>query len=187
MALSDRIVVMNRGAVAQVGTPESVYQYPADKFVADFVGMPPMNIIPVTCRPRDRDVECVTGAGRLAASLRTEVPVTAAEGHLGIRPGHVSWTQRPADGGTGGDRWLPATISQVDSMGEDTLIYALVDGEAVTILERGPCSVRAGEDILVAFPSAKVHLFVDEKRTPLDRDAAGTKTLAAAPAGDTSK
>jgi ABC-type sugar transport system ATPase subunit len=187
MALSDRIVVMNRGVVAQVGAPESVYQYPADKFVADFVGMPPMNIIPVTCRPRGRDVECVTGAGRPAAFLRTEVPVTAAEGHLGIRPGHVSWTRRPANAGTGEDHWLPATIGQVDPMGEDTLIYALVDGEAVTILERGPCSVRAGEDILVAFPSAQVHLFVDGKRTPLDRDATGTKTLAAAPAGDTSK
>ncbi|HEX6519432.1 MAG TPA: ABC transporter ATP-binding protein [Streptosporangiaceae bacterium] len=187
MALSDRIVVMNRGAVAQVGAPESVYQYPADKFVADFVGMPPMNIISVTCRPRDRDVECVTGAGRPAALLRTEVPVTADEVHLGIRPGHVSWTRSPADAGTGGDRWLPATIGQVDPMGEDTLIYALVDGEAITILERGPCSVRAGEDILVAFPSAQVHLFVDGKRTPLDRDAKGTKTLAAAPAGDTSK
>ena len=47
MALSDRVVVMNRGVVAQVGTPESAYQYPADEFVADFVGMPPMNIIPV--------------------------------------------------------------------------------------------------------------------------------------------
>jgi multiple sugar transport system ATP-binding protein len=187
MALSDRIVVMNRGTVAQVGTPGSVYQYPADKFVADFVGMPPMNIIPVALRPRGRDVECVTGAGRLAAFLRTEVPVTATEGHLGVRPGQVSWTQSRADGGAAGDRWLPATVRQVDPMGEDTLIYALVDGEAVTILERGPCSVRAGEDIHLAFPPARVHLFVDGKRTPSDREAAETQTLAAAPAGDTAK
>jgi ABC-type sugar transport system ATPase subunit len=190
MALSDRIVVMNRGVVAQVGTPDSVYQYPADKFVADFVGMPPMNIIPVTFHQSGgdgRDVDCVTAVGGVAASLRTGAPVTAAEGHLGIRPSHVSWTRRPADGGADRDRWLAATISEVDSMGEDTLIYALVDGQALTILERGPCSAQAGQEIFVAFPGARVHLFIDGKRTPLDGEAADTEPLAAAPAGDTSR
>ena len=191
MALSDRVVVMNRGVVAQVGTPESVYQYPADEFVADFVGMPPMNLIPVTFRQPGgggRDVDCVTAAGgKVAASLRTGAPVTAAEGHLGIRPSHVSWTRRPTDGGADGNRWLAAVISEVDSMGEDTLIYALVDGQALTILERGPCSAQAGEEIFVAFPAARVHLFIDGKRTPLDGEAADTEPLAAAPAGDTSR
>jgi multiple sugar transport system ATP-binding protein len=188
MALSDRVVVMNRGVVAQVGTPESVYQYPADQFVADFVGMPPMNIIPVTFHQPGaggRDVDCVTAAGGLAASLRTGAPVTAVEGHLGIRPSHVSWTRRPADGEADGNRWLAATISEVDSMGEDTLIYALVDGQALTILERGPCSAQAGEEIFVAFPATRLHLFIDSKRTLLDGEAADTEPLAAVPAGDT--
>lgn len=189
MALSDRVVVMNRGVVAQVGPPESVYQYPADEFVADFVGMPPMNIIPVTFRQSGgggRDVDCVTAAGGgVAASLRTGAPVTAAEGHLGIRPSHVNWTRRSAEGRANGDRWLAATISEVDSMGEDTLIYALVDGQPLTILEREPCSAQAGEEIFVSFPATRVHLFIDGKRTPLDGDAADTEPLAAAPAGNT--
>jgi multiple sugar transport system ATP-binding protein len=187
MALSDRIVVMNRGMVAQAGTPESIYRYPSDKFVADFVGMPPMNIIPVTFRARDREVECVTSGGRPVACLLTETPVTAAEGHLGIRPGHVSWTKQPPDGASNGERWLPATVRQVDAMGEDTLIYALADGEPITIVERGPCSVRTGDEILVAFPAGQVHLFVDGKRTALDGDAADPRTLATAPAGDSAQ
>jgi multiple sugar transport system ATP-binding protein len=196
MALSDRIVVMNRGVVAQVDTPESIYAYPADKFVADFVGMPPMNIMPVTLRSHDREVECVIGGGRVAACLRTQVSASATEGHLGIRPAHVRWTQEPADEtggrssgstGTSGHPWLPATVRQVDAMGEDTLIYALAGGEAVTILERGPCSVRTGDEVRIAFPPEQVHLFTDGKRTPLDRDAAAGTPLAAAPAGDSAQ
>ena len=70
-------------------------------------------------------------------------------------------------------------------MGEDTLIYAHADGQALTILERGPRSAQAGEEIFVAFPTARVHLFIDGKRTPLDGETADTEPLAAAPAGDT--
>lgn len=45
MGLGDRIVVMNAGVIRQVGTPEDIYRYPADTFVATFIGTPPMNII----------------------------------------------------------------------------------------------------------------------------------------------
>lgn len=45
MGLGDRIVVMNKGKVCQVGTPSEIYQWPADTFVATFVGSPPMNLI----------------------------------------------------------------------------------------------------------------------------------------------
>ncbi|HEX8008923.1 MAG TPA: ABC transporter ATP-binding protein [Trebonia sp.] len=181
MALSDRIVVMNRGAVVQADTPDRIYRYPADRFVADFVGTPPMNIIPVTLRPRGREVDCVTAGGRIAASLLPETPVTGTDGQLGIRPSQVRWTRRPTDSEA---RWLPATVRQVDPLGEDTLIYALAEGEPVTILEREPCTVQTGEEIHIAFPAEAVHLFVDGKRKTLDRDVTGQKALATAPAGD---
>ncbi|HLH58897.1 MAG TPA: ABC transporter ATP-binding protein [Streptosporangiaceae bacterium] len=183
MALSDRVVVMNRGTVAQVGTPEAIYRYPADQFVADFVGMPPMNIMPVSLRSAGREVECVTGSGRVAARLRPDALPTEAEGHLGVRPSHVRWTRRPPDAAA---PWLPATVRQVDPMGEDTLIYALQEGEPVTIMEREPCSVRPGEEIHVAFPAEAAHLFVGGTRQALASDVtapAASGALATAPAG----
>ena len=100
MALSDRVVVMNQGAVAQVDTPEAVYLRPADIFVAGFVGMPPMNLIPVSLRQSagdGHDTNCLTADSTVAATLRTGARVTAADGQLGIRPSHVSWTRRAAD------------------------------------------------------------------------------------------
>jgi ABC-type sugar transport system ATPase subunit len=184
MALSDRIVVMNHGAVVQADTPEQVYRYPADKFVADFVGMPPMNILPVTLRPRGRQAECVTGAGRVAARLVTREPVPATEAHLGVRPAHVRWSPKPDDGATA---WIPATVRQTEGTGEDTLIYTVVDGEAVTVLERGPRVPRPGDEIWISFSPDAAHLFIDGARQPLDPDPAGKTTLTAAPAGDTSR
>ena len=46
MPLADRIVIMNQGRIVQVGTPFEVYNYPTDKFVAGFIGVPRMNFIP---------------------------------------------------------------------------------------------------------------------------------------------
>ena len=48
MAMGDRVVVMNHGAVRQIGTPAEVYDDPADTFVATFLGSPPMNLLPST-------------------------------------------------------------------------------------------------------------------------------------------
>ena len=179
MALSDRVVVMNRGTVAQVDTPETIYRYPADRFVADFVGMPPMNIVPVSFRSLGREVECVTGGGRVAARLRPDAPVSEAQGHLGVRPAHMRWTRQPHAAAA---PWLPATVRQVDPMGEDTLIYALQEEEPVTILEREPCAVQPGEEIHVAFPAEAAHLFVGSTRQALASDVAAPADLAAAPA-----
>jgi ABC-type sugar transport system ATPase subunit len=180
MALSDRVVVMNRGSVAQVDTPERVYRFPADRFVADFVGMPPMNIVPVTFRAHDREVDCVTAGDRVAARLLPGAPIAGTHGHLGIRPSQVRWTRSPA--GTA-DRWLPATVRQVDAMGEDTLIYAVTDGEPVTILDREPGTVRTGEEICLTFPPGAVHLFVGGQRYDAVPVTAASRPVKSSPQG----
>ena len=59
MLLSDRVVVMNGGAVAQVDTPEGIYHRPADLFVAGFVGAPAMNLLPVTFSASGGQVHCI--------------------------------------------------------------------------------------------------------------------------------
>ncbi|MEX2298704.1 MAG: ABC transporter ATP-binding protein [Dongiaceae bacterium] len=62
MSLSDRIVVLNQGRLQQIGTPDEVYHRPANRFVAQFVGTPPMNIVPAELTEREgRPI--LTGAG----------------------------------------------------------------------------------------------------------------------------
>lgn len=183
MALSDRIVVMNRGVVVQADTPQQVYRFPSDKFVADFVGMPPMNIIPVTLRPQGRRVDCVTTGGHIAGRLVTEEPLESMEGHLGVRPAHMRWAPQPDDDAY----WIPATVRQVEGTGEDTLIYTVADGATAAVLERGPRVPEAGDDIWIAFPPDSAHLFIEGKRKPLDRSAMGLEPLAAAQTTDSSR
>ena len=160
MSLSDRIVVMNQGAVAQVDTPDGIYLRPADLFVAGFVGSPAMNLIPVALIQSGNTVRCALEGGLIAATLTLRSPVQAKTGVLGIRPKYVEW--QPATGLPA--PWLRASVAETDDTGDDTLIYASLAGQSVRVLERFGRSVRVGDAIALRFPDDAVHLFVDGKR-----------------------
>ncbi len=165
MSLSDRIVVMNQGAVAQVDTPDGIYLRPADLFVAGFVGSPAMNLIPVSLIAvgKHRAVR----AGRRADRRHTHAACADAGEHgvLGIRPKYVEW--QPATGLSA--PWLRSSVAETDDTGDDTLIYASLAGQSVRVLERFGRSVRVGDAIALRFPDDAVHLFVDGKRVEAER------------------
>jgi multiple sugar transport system ATP-binding protein len=86
MALADHIVVMNKGEIIQADTPEGIYHYPKTKFVANFIGRPPMNFLAIT-----------GGVAKGASNIRLggatvvvpEVLANSDDAVLGIRPEHV--------------------------------------------------------------------------------------------------
>ena len=168
MSLSDRVVVMNQGAVAQVDTPEGIYRRPANLFVAGFVGAPAMNLFPVSLVPSGNNVGCKMENGRLAAVVQPLASLDAQRGVLGVRAKQVEWQRLT---GAAEAPWLPATVQEIDDTGDDTLIYADVGGEQVRILESRGRAVAVGEPIAVCFPE-QVHLFVDEKRVATEAAAA---------------
>jgi len=159
MALSDRVVVMRDGRVVQVDTPAAIYSRPANSFVAAFVGMPAMNLIPVTVHQDGTHVVCKGTGGQTLARMAVEEKVTEGPGQLGIRPSRMPWS---ADRLAGDANWVPATVREVDTLGEDTLIHAEIAGEPVTILDRGPGNVGVGQEIHVALPPDELHLFAGE-------------------------
>jgi multiple sugar transport system ATP-binding protein len=133
MTMADRIVVLNAGAIEQVGSPLELYNRPANRFVAGFLGSPRMNFF--HARVEGADAAGVTlsvpGLGGTLA-LDLDPPEAAAESGaepveaaplepgealtLGIRPEHLE------DGG--GGRWsLPARVAVVESLGRETLLY----------------------------------------------------------------
>ncbi|HWO10430.1 MAG TPA: ABC transporter ATP-binding protein [Polyangiaceae bacterium] len=92
MSLADRVVVMSAGRIRQVGNPDEVYDRPADRFVADFVGSPGMNFIPCTVAGINGELQLVSERGQ----LRLDVPLeaitrapTTPSATLGIRSEHV--------------------------------------------------------------------------------------------------
>ena len=121
MTMADRIVIMNRGEICQVGTPLEVYDRPASRFVASFIGTPPMNFF---------EGQLQAGADGAAillkGDLRLPIPrrdLTAHEGRtvvLGVRPEHVAIG---ADGRAHAVK-VRAVVEEVEPLGHDVIVSA---------------------------------------------------------------
>ncbi|MGP4726601.1 ABC transporter ATP-binding protein [Agrobacterium deltaense] len=109
MTMATRIIVMNKGIVQQVDTPDEIYDHPANTFVARFVGSPPMNLIPAS----------VNGAllefsGGLEVEHGAALP-SRRELTFGVRPEKI--TLHPA-----GEGRLPAQVAAIERLGAETVI-----------------------------------------------------------------
>ena len=117
MTMATRIIIMNKGIVQQVGTPDEIYDQPANTFVAQFVGSPPMNLIPATIREDEMRL-----SGRLAVDHPGPLP-KRREVTFGIRPEKLSIQ-------ASGEGRLPARVSVVERLGAETVIGCrLMTGE----------------------------------------------------------
>jgi multiple sugar transport system ATP-binding protein len=101
MTMADRVVVLRDGAIEQVGSPLELYDHPANRFVAQFIGTPKMNIVESAALPA------------LAAAAGAPA---GGPGFIGVRPEHV--LIRPSGQGP-----MPARVELIESLGADTLIY----------------------------------------------------------------
>ena len=125
MTLADRIVVLNRGVVEQVGAPLELYEAPRNRFVAGFLGQPAMNFLDGTV---DGGTAIRFVRGGLLRMPNLEGAETGSTISLGIRPDAVALTE-PESGDIAG------TAAVVEHLGGETLIYVAVDGvaELVTV------------------------------------------------------
>ena len=131
MTMADRIAVMNKGELQQLGTPEELYERPANTFVAQFIGSPAMNMLPSA-------VLGVGGTGQLA----------------GFRPEHVR-----LGNGRAGAHSYDASVEVVEYLGDEQLAHLrLGDHEIVVKLPVEP-RLRAGEHETFSVPLDKVLLF----------------------------
>ena len=126
MTLADRIVVLDFGKIAQVGSPRELYEKPANLFVAQFIGSPKMNVMD------------------LNASLR-DVTAPSAAVKLGIRPEHILLTDAGAGNADG-------TVDVVEYLGADS--FVLIEGGPlgqITVRVTGGTGVRPGDPVGIAF------------------------------------
>ena len=117
MTLSDRMVVMRDGHIAQLGTPQDVYARPADTFVATFVGSPKMNLLDGTLSGG----VFTTGAG---VALATDCAANHASVTLGVRPDDLLLTPRASDGA--------ARVVLIEHLGPRAIVTLEAHGTALT-------------------------------------------------------
>ena len=154
MTMADRIVVLNAGRVEQVGPPMELYHRPRTLFVADFIGAPSMNILPVTAEG---------GALRYGASAIPEAAPGAVR--MGVRPEHLGVVAPGA--GT-----FDARVAIKESLGGESYLHAdTPGGDRIVIRTHGDDPTRGGDVVGIALPPDRLHLF----------DAAGANL--SAPAG----
>jgi spermidine/putrescine ABC transporter ATP-binding subunit len=141
LGLSDRIAVMNAGRVEQLGEPRAIYERPATRFVADFIGASSIVEGAVV------DATTVELAGGVRLEVRIGQPRAAgARVQLLIRPEHV---EAPSQSGAG----VPAKVSSVMYLGDHSEIrLEIAGGTRVLATVRGATRLQAGESVAVRLP-----------------------------------
>jgi multiple sugar transport system ATP-binding protein len=164
MVVGDRVAVLNEGRVEQVGTPDEVYDAPASRFVAGFVGSPPMNVLEGKERrgPGDasaRGFSKVSDRSGPSLLLGPDFEVTAPENAVavGARPEHLQLggLESTADG-TG--LVLDGEMVVSERLGADRIAY--VQSSAGLIAVRVPGKPpAAGERVTISAPSSALSFF----------------------------
>mgnify|MGYP002777040748 FL=1 len=158
MTMGDRIAVMHQGQIEQVARPLELYNRPATKFVAEFIGSPPMNFLPVQFQaPR----AIVHPLFRLTLSEAWISALQKYDGQdliLGIRPEHLSLS-------TAASQNLPVQVELVEALGNETYLYVTTTTTANTVPAPLQVSippdqtVSIGEQLWLSLHPEKIHFF----------------------------
>jgi multiple sugar transport system ATP-binding protein len=173
MTLGDRIVVMDKGHVQQIDTPMALYDHPANRFVAGFIGSPAMNFITGTISTQE-PLEFIAGEGAFTLKIPPDLavrvqhikgkPVT-----LGIRPEDVSVAPPAGPALFAGESAIvdppvlaPARLDIVEALGNEVFVYATVGPFTITARVSPQPLPAPGEPVTIAFDLAKSHFFDEQ-------------------------
>ena len=151
MTLADRLVVMNKGVIEQIGTPEEIYHHPASVYVAGFIGSPAMNFLPGQISGQTRAVLLPNGA-------RIDIPSALAQAHdgaltqIGLRP--EALTIVPA-----GQGQITASFDFAEETGPAKLYHLRHEDLTITVLSPDRHDLTPGQQTGIKVTPEAVHLF----------------------------
>ncbi|NQD96308.1 TOBE domain-containing protein, partial [Pseudomonas sp. CrR25] len=156
MTLGDKVAVMKDGIIQQFGTPQQIYNDPANLFVASFIGSPPMNFIPLRLQRRDGQLWALLDSGQ----ARCELPLGAMEEGLeqrevilGIRPEQIQLAA-----GVGAPT-LRAEVEVIEPTGPDCLVFVSLNQTKVCCRLAPDQAPQVGATLELQFEPSKVLLF----------------------------
>ncbi|ACB49627.1 ATP-binding protein of sugar ABC transportor [Crocosphaera subtropica ATCC 51142] len=159
MTLSDKVAVLFAGEIQQLASPREIYQYPANQFVAGFVGSPQMNLLELECQNNKAIL------GQFGIPLTSIAPENIPEVE-GESPGlkHIVLGIRPEDihEATEGDALvIHGQIKLVEELGKESLISVQIDQSDLVIraLLKDDGNKKNGNDISLALPEQNIHWF----------------------------
>jgi multiple sugar transport system ATP-binding protein len=159
MTLADRIVVLNKGRIEQIGDPLTLYENPANKFVASFIGSPAMNFIPGRIVGEGDKLRFQVNE-RVAIGIpdsrkQRYAPMKGQDALLGIRPEHI-FEGRTKSGTS--DAEFEAPVSVIEPMGNETMVFFEVNGTEITARLDAHTPCKPGKSFWFTFDINRIHL-----------------------------
>ncbi|MFK7992519.1 MAG: ABC transporter ATP-binding protein [Granulosicoccus sp.] len=157
MTMGDRICVMKDGRIMQVADPVTLYERPANEFVAGFIGMPEMNLVPASLA--FDDVPLLTLAGqtiRIDQGLAHRLNRYSGSVTFGIRPQHIEYVP------SGTPDAITGAVNNIEFLGHEVNLHVTVGDDsfiAVIPTERFDMSVKRGDKAALRPIGARIHLF----------------------------
>lgn len=158
MTLGDKVAVMKDGLIQQFGTPQQIYNDPANLFVASFIGSPPMNFIPLRLQRKDGRLLALLDSGQARCELPLGFNVAGLEEReviLGIRPEQIALAPAQANG-------LPSIRAEVqitEPTGPDLLVFVTLNQTKVCCRLAPDVPTQVGDTLNLQFDPARVLLF----------------------------
>ncbi|MDQ4045569.1 MAG: sn-glycerol-3-phosphate ABC transporter ATP-binding protein UgpC [Chloroflexota bacterium] len=161
MTMGDRIAVMSAGQLQQLDTPQNLYDFPANRFVATFIGSPAMNVFPATV------TNGASGLRVVAGDFQVDVPASRGERMrskigetvlLGIRPEHIAVKEYAETVNEGNTVRMPVDL--VEHLGSETLLHLRgPEGMAIVARVDPRTQLRAGDVAELAVDTEHLHAF----------------------------
>ena len=151
LTLADRIVCMSMGHVQQIGRPIELYEYPANTFVATFIGLPPMNMF-----------DGKISGGKFVCDY-FEYPLTAEQQKLlsGYEGKSIILGVRPENIRRGGP--ILFKVENNENLGMNTLVHGKVGGKKIVVCKFAEwCGYKYGDEIEIGFEPDRMHFFDSE-------------------------
>ncbi|HID93967.1 MAG TPA: sn-glycerol-3-phosphate ABC transporter ATP-binding protein UgpC [bacterium (Candidatus Stahlbacteria)] len=144
MTLGDKICVLNEGKIQQIGDPLTLYNRPANRFVAGFIGAPPMNFFDGMLREN--------GIFETKEfSIRVTDKCEESEATLGVRPEDIEIAANDSE--------VKGIVSVVEPIGSEFFIHVEIGQTAITVRTKLDRELRIGDKINLSFDPQKLHLF----------------------------
>ncbi len=152
MTMGDRITLLRDGKVQQVGTPREVYERPANVFVAQFIGTPPMNLVPATVSGSSFDT------ASFSLPIAAEISSRVSDGQkvlLGIRPEQLE----PAGKAESRHSLIQVKIDVVEPIGHESIVHAIAGDTRIVAIFEPHATPRVDEMTVMALDPAAIHVF----------------------------
>jgi ABC-type sugar transport system ATPase subunit len=155
MTLADMIVVLDKGRISQVGSPLELYNAPANKFVASFIGSPSMNFFGVKTASVNGQTASVVLPGGRETSVRVGPEGAGGDStELGVRPEHLIVVD-PHDQTAS----FNGAVTIVERLGNSTLLYVDTPAGQLIVEGKGNLEVKSGEPVWLKVMESHAHLF----------------------------